>query len=65
MTSRSACAVAGLLLALAVGATELVLGERNGAAFDVRTGHVVAWSLRGGVMTLEYLTDRIFGDDFE
>lgn len=65
MTRRLTWMLAGVALALAVRATEVVIGEHNGDASVVRSGRLIAWNLNAGVMTLEYETDRIFGDGFD
>lgn len=46
-------------------AVDVFITSHNGEKTEMVQGHLLSWSLNGGIMELDYVTDEIFRGSFE
>jgi len=65
MITRAILTIAMLLMHHNSDAVDVFITSHNGEKTELVQGHLLSWSLNGGIMELDYVTDEIFKSDME
>lgn len=66
MITRAILTIAMMLLTQRdSSAVDVFITSHNGEKIEIVQGHLMSWSLNGGIMELDYVTDEIFKSGLE
>jgi len=65
MITRTLLTIVMLLMHHNSDAVDVFITSHNGEKTEMVQGHLLSWSLNGGIMELDYVTDEIFRGSFE